>query len=81
MEAKEILEKYGASNIESYMLVNNYGYMFDLDGIRYDARFWANAYGVSLNRWSIGALTKGSDGKYIQMPKALREAMENELNA
>lgn len=70
MEAVEIFIDYGCTNIKAYSLVNNYGYTFDYMGKHYDARFWANCYGVALNRWEID----GSNNN-----EALKE-IENLLN-
>lgn len=49
----EILKRFGAENTKGYCLVNNYGYTFDFRGVHYDARFWANMYGVALNEWQV----------------------------
>ena len=76
----EKLEKYGATEIESYCLISNYGYRFKIDGIKYDIRFWANCYGVALDRWSISPCTQGEDGRYIQMPKELQDRIETDFN-
>ena len=78
---EQILEKYGATEIERYSLINNYGYRFKIDGIKYDIRFWANCYGAELNVWRIHSQTQGEDGTYIQMPKELAKKIEAEFNA
>lgn len=49
----EVLEKHGATDIEDYSLISNYGYTFFINGVKYDARFWANCYGAALNIWQI----------------------------
>ncbi len=71
----EILKKYGATNIEGYTLINNYGYTFQLGGRRFDARFWANCYGVALDEWQI-------DSKWGLSEDALKliKLIERELN-
>lgn len=43
----------GCSDVKEYCLVNNFGYTFNLDGSRYDLRYWANCYGCELNYWSL----------------------------
>ena len=48
-----LLKEAGATAIKFYMLINNYGYTFIKNGIKYDLRFWANCYGCALNHWSI----------------------------
>ena len=50
---REALEAMGAKKIEGYVLINNYGYTFELDGVRYDARFWANCYGAYIGLWGV----------------------------
>lgn len=51
--AVAILETAGADNIKGYCLVNNYGYTFNLNGVRCDARYWANCYGAALDEWRV----------------------------
>lgn len=75
----ERLQKYGAEEIKGYTLINNYGYTFKIDGIKYDIRFWANCYGAEINRWQIHPCTEG-EGGMIMMPKELREKIEAEFN-
>ena len=48
-----ILQEYGATDIEPYTLISNYGYTFSLDGIECDIRYWANCYGCALNSWQL----------------------------
>ncbi len=50
---REVLEKYGATNIKYYSLVNNYGFTFEIDNEKFDVRYWANCYGVAINKWSV----------------------------
>ena len=77
----EILEAYGATDIEGYTLISNYGYTFKLNGIKCDARYWANCYGCALDKWDVTSITRGDDGKYIQLDKDLCEKLEHEMNA
>ena len=83
MKEKEVvvLEQNGATNIKEYVLISNYGYTFEIDGARYDARYWANCYGCALNVWQVHSLNKNSDGTYIPVPEELKEKLERELNA
>lgn len=56
MNSKQVLESLknlGAENIESYFLINNYGYDFEYEGRKYDIRYWANCYGAALNQWIL----------------------------
>lgn len=60
-ELEKLISKYGGENIESYFLVNNYGITFDYKGIKYDARYWANCYGVALKKWIISPSTENAN--------------------
>lgn len=80
MDYKKVLEGFGATEIESYNLVNNYGYRFTINGNRYDIRFWANCYGVEVNKWFIHPCTQLEDGKYAYMDKELKEKIEKAFN-
>ena len=70
MKELELIKSYGATNIEGYCLVNNYGYTFDLDGGHYDARYWANCYGCALDEWQIHGRGNRTE-KIIELEKAL----------
>ena len=74
------LKRYGAKDIESYDLINNYGYRFTIDGVKYDIRFWANCYGTAINKWRIHSCTKNDSGEYIQMDCKLQVKIENAFN-
>ena len=74
MTAVEVLEKYGAAEINGYDLCSNWGYTFILGGHKYDARFWANCYGACLDRWGIISC----EGH--KMAEGLREKIERELD-
>ena len=78
-DSKEVrlLEKYGATNIKGYTLVNNYGYTFELNGKRWDARYWANCYGCALDEWRIDRC-RDNDEPY-PFSGVIKE-IENELN-
>lgn len=80
---REALERNGATNIEGYSLVNNYGFTFDLDGKKYDARFWANCYGTALNRWEVMSRNKREDDPRFVYPvdPELKARLESALNA
>lgn len=74
------LEKFGAKDIKGYCLISNYGYHFDLDGKRYDVRYWANCYGVALNRWEIMSAGKNEDGTRYKMDPETKSKIEKVLN-
>lgn len=80
-KAADVLKRNGAKNIEGYVLVSNFGYTFELDGKRYDARYWANSYGCAMNRWMVHSLSRNEDGTYFQMEEGTKKKLEAELNA
>lgn len=53
-KGQALLERFGATDIKFYSLINNYGYTFRLDGVKHDIRFWANSYGCHIGKWSGG---------------------------
>ena len=76
----EVLERNGATNIEGYVLVNNYGYCFNLpSGNRYDARFWANCYGAYIGRWDTMRASDKNSTPTEEETKLL-EKITDELN-
>lgn len=48
------LEAAGAQEVKPYTLINNEGYTFTKDGIKYDLRHWLNIYGAEVDFWSVG---------------------------
>lgn len=68
-----VLKSNGAENIEGYVLVNNWGYTFEVSGVKYDARFWANCYGAAVNAWEVFACGGKTDVE-------LKKKIEKELN-
>ena len=65
----EIIQKHGGENIDTYTLINKHGITFDYKGTRYDARYWANCYGASLNKYIIHPTT--DDAVINQIEKEL----------
>lgn len=82
-EAKKVLEKHGATIIDGYMLINNYGWVFELGGKKYDARFWANSYGCELNVWGVTSMNRREDDQRLYEPidPDLKKELETELNS
>lgn len=76
----KVLEKNGATNIEGYTLISNFGYTFKLNGMKCDARYWANCYGCALDVWKVHSLQRGEDGKYVPLDKGIADGLEHELN-
>ena len=50
---QKLLAIEGVTDVNSYMLVSNYGYTFKKNGHKYDIRYWANCYGCQLDEWRI----------------------------
>lgn len=62
------LRNAGCENVESYMLVNNYGYTFTKGGLKFDLRHWLNCYGEDVNYFSLDA--RNPDTKeYVKLDK------------
>lgn len=61
----EVLQQIGAQNIKGYELINNYGFTFEYLGKKYDTRYWANCYGVALNRWETSPIREEREEKQI----------------
>lgn len=59
--AEKALKVIGAEEIESYVLVNNYGCTFKIGDREYDTRFWANCYGAAFNEWITSTCGRKSD--------------------
>lgn len=80
--AKEVLERLGATEIEGYCLISNYGYTFAYKGKRYDARYWANCYGAALNVWKIHSLNPREDDDRFVYPvdPKIEKKFETALN-
>lgn len=74
-----VLEEHGAHNVEPYMLVNNYGFTFKIGAAPYDARYWANCYGMALNRWEVTRLEGNPRGEHDAEKRRIEE-MERQLN-
>jgi len=73
---KDIIKKYGGSNIKTYTLVNNDGYTFILDDCKCDARHWRNFYGVKMNSFDVkatGNITEDVRTKISNIQKELNE--------
>ena len=76
MEPYKIIEQFGGTDVKGYELANNWGLRFKIGKIGYDARYWANCYGVALNRWEVEQL-----GDHSRDNKMLIEAIETALNS
>lgn len=50
---KAMLIKHGATDIKSYLLINNSGYEFIIKGVKYDLRHWRNVYGCEVDYYRI----------------------------
>ena len=53
--------------VDSYQLVNNYGYHIDYKGHRFDLRHWLNVYGERFDYWDIWCNTnKQTMSKHVK---------------
>ena len=75
---KKMLQDKGATNIEFYMLVNNDGYTFELEGVRFDLRHWRNVYGVETDFWDVMYLSNPNEKSHILAGEIKAEA--NRIN-
>lgn len=50
---QDLLRNAGCENVDSYMLVNNYGYTFTKGDVKFDLRHWLNCYGADVDYWSL----------------------------
>ena len=48
-KVKEAIIKAGGLNIKHYLLINNEGFTFELNGLKVDLRLWRNVYGCEAN--------------------------------
>jgi hypothetical protein len=73
MERQAIVNN-GGEIVDSYSLVNNYGYIIMVDGNKYDVRHWLNVYGASCNIWT--ATPDDNNQKINAILEALRNTKE-----
>lgn len=71
-ECLETLKEYRATEIESYVLISNWGYTFKINDVKYDARFLENMYSFSPTKWSVFNCEGARD--------TLAKEIENKLN-
>lgn len=81
MDRNKILKKHGATDIERYCLISNFGSRFKLNGISYDARFWANCYGAYIGMWQIHlGKNENADKETIDSNVKIIKKIQAELN-
>lgn len=73
VDIRAILERYGAQNIRSYILISNSGYVFDLDGGTYDLRHWRNIYGAQVDHYSYIDTSKAQSDTLAKLREILEE--------
>lgn len=71
-----ILKKHGAQEIRYYSLINNSGYVFTLDGSRYDLRHWRNIYGVEVDHYNYVTTKDASEETSKKLRAILEEIKE-----
>ena len=69
-----VLERHGAQNIKEYVLVSNWGFMFEIDSVKYDARFVENAYGAEINEWEIETTSEANKQYVAQLQEELNKS-------
>ena len=75
---KKMLLKHGATNLNFYMLINNDGFNFELNGVKYDLRHFRNIYGASVNYFKIVSGINKDDANADELRRIENDA--NELN-
>ena len=79
MTNAEIEEKLksikGISNVNSYTLVNNWGWTFEKNGKHYDLRRWVNCYGVDLG-WQVFGTKAEEDTNHFTPINSIRAVFE-----
>lgn len=55
LNEKKQLETLNLDNFKPYTLVSNYGFLFEIKGIRYDLRKWENCYGDDVCYFTLEA--------------------------
>ena len=52
-ENENTLIEIGLENVDYYSLINNYGFHFQHNNVKYDLRHWLNVYGASVDYWGL----------------------------
>lgn len=76
---KEIIERNNAKIIDTYNLVNNYGYKILFNNNEYDLRHYLNIYGQEVNYWEVSGKCKASEEDkkiLIDLEKELTKEMK-----
>ena len=67
LDYEKLLREEGATEIEQYSLINNWGYTYVKNDIKYDSRFIANCYGAVCNWWETYSEDKeGQDKEFMK---------------
>lgn len=61
MNRELALEVVGCVNVNGYDLIENYGYTFIKDNVKYDLRHWLNCYGEAVDFWELSKVNKDFD--------------------
>lgn len=69
---RKVFELIGATDVEPYTLISNWGYTFKIGDEKYDMRFWENEYGFSPNEWRMHHC---HDGVRTPIENALSECL------
>lgn len=68
------LKELKLENLEQYSLINNYGFKFTINGLKYDLRHVLNVYGAETDFWTLANKDKkiGFD-TFEEVLEALKE--------
>ena len=47
------LKALNLNDLEQYSLINNYGFIFTINGLKYDLRHVLNVYGAETDFWTL----------------------------
>ena len=72
------LRNAGCENVDSYMLVNNYGYTFTKGDVKFDLRHWLNVYGEDVDYWSLDG-HKIDTKDYVKLDKSTFDTFDEAL--
>ena len=75
---KALIEE-GAEEIKYYSLINNFGFTYNYNGVKYDSRFVANCYGAVCNWWETSAIEREKEDE--EFVKRIQERLTSIYNS
>ena len=73
------LQELGFEEVKWYGLINNDGYTFKKNDIKYDLRHWVNCFGAEVNFWSLSGWVDGSR-ENVKLDKSSFDTFDEALN-